>query len=333
MSIKIISKNQKNIEEFLKFRNMNCSNADDIKESQNIVILGNFDGVHEGHRKIFDSAVKKSLLKGYKSVVYTFSEYPQKKESRITTPSEKLELISGADINYIYLDEFEDVKNFSPEEFVDKILIKTLNTKEIYCGFNFTFGKNKSGNIKVLDNIIREKYNNSIALNVQPPVLDNENEIISSTRIRRYIEKSDLTKMKELLGHNFIIMGKVIHGKKLGRTLGFPTANLTFENRIYPEFGVYGVYIHIEGENKIYHGAMNIGKNPTVESDCLNVETHIFDFDKDIYGKIILIEILEKIRDEVKLNSLDELMKKIEDTTHTWRKRIDEKYYDTSKNR
>lgn len=129
------------------------------------------------------------------------------------------------------------------------------------------------------------------------------------------------------------MLGGVVHGKKLGRTLGFPTANFKFRNKVYPNFGVYGVYIQIEGDKKIYHGVMNIGRNPTVESGTLNIETHIFDFDKDIYGKVILVEVLEKISDEIKLNSINELIEKISNDVESWRKRIDEKYYDTSKNR
>ena len=225
------------------------------------------------------------------------------------------------------------MRNYSPEEFVEKVLVNTLNVKEIYCGFNFTFGKNKSGNIKVLDDIIRDKYDNSIIINVQSPVLDSENDIISSTRIRDYIEKADFDKISDLSGHNFIIMGEVIHGKKLGRTLGFPTANLEFDNKVYPDFGVYGVYVHIEGDDKIYHGVMSIGENPTIEGHGLSVETHIFDFNRDIYGKIIMVEVLEKISDQIKLNSIDELIEKINVDAILWKKRIEEKYHDTSKNR
>lgn len=334
--MKIISRNCKNVDELIRYKNISCNlgeNLNFLNKTENVVILGNLDGVHKGHKAIIDEAVKKAKEKGYKTVVYTFREYPQKKSTRITTPSEKIQLIDECNIDYLYLEEFELVRGYSPEEFVEKILVETLNAKEVYCGFNFTFGKNKCGNINTLDNIFKNKFNGDIKLNVLSPILDSNNEIISSTRIRKYIEETNLVKMKELLGHNFIIMGEVIHGKKLGRTLGFPTANLNFEDKVYPHFGVYGAYIHIEGDPNIYHGVINIGKNPTVTYIGLTVEAHIFDFNKDIYGKIIMIEVLEKISDEVKLNSIDELIKKINDDAQKWRKRIDEKYYDTSKNR
>ena len=334
--IKLITKKCEYLTEIIKFKDLNCNfqqNSDDLKKKGNIIILGNFDGVHKGHMTIFQNAITRAKEKDYNTVVYTFREYPQKKSTKITTPSEKVELIDEAGIDYIYLDEFEDVRNYSPEEFVEKVLVNTLNVKEIYCGFNFTFGKNKSGNIKVLDDIIRDKYNNSILINVQSPVLDSENDIISSTRIREYIEKTDFKKITELLGHNFIIIGEVIHGKKLGRTLGFPTANLEFDNKVYPDFGVYGVYVHVEGDSKIYHGVMSIGENPTIKGHGLSVETHIFDFNRDIYGKIVMVEVLEKISNQIKLNSIDELIEKINVDAIIWKKRIEEKYHDTSKNR
>ncbi len=334
--IKLIGKDCMSLMEAIQFKNLNCNFSENLKElknSNNIVILGNFDGVHRGHSTIFKNAVSKAKEKNYKTVVYTFKEYPQKKENRITTPSEKVLLIDNFNIDYIYLEEFEDVKDYTQEEFVEKILINTLNAKEIYCGFNFTFGKNKSGNIKTLDNIIKDRHGGSVILNIQSPVLDSENSIISSTRIRNYIEKADFSKIKELSGHNLLIMGEVVHGRKLGRTLGFPTANLKFQNKVYPNFGVYGVYVQIEGEDEIYHGVMNIGKNPTIEESGLTIETHIFDFDREIYGKVIKIEVLEKISDEIKLNSISELIEKIHNDAEIWRKRIKDKYYDTSKNR
>ncbi len=334
--VKLISKKCGKLSEVIKFKKLDCNfsvNREELKKSKNVVILGNFDGVHKGHARIFSDAVEKAKKMGYKTVVYTFREYPFKLENRITTPSEKVELIDRHGIDYIYMEEFEDVREQTPDEFVEKVLMETLNAAEIYCGFNFTFGKGKSGNIRILDNIIDEKYKDRINLNIVNPILDEDNIIISSTRIRRYIEKTDFHQIKKLLGHNPIIMGEVIHGKKLGRTFGFPTANLTFKNKVYPHFGVYGVYVQIEGFDEIFHGVMNIGKNPTIEENGLSVETYILNFDEYIYGKIIMIEILEKISDEIKLNSIEELIEKIDKDTEIWKKRIKEKYYDTGKNR
>lgn len=330
MGIEIITENCNNVIEFLEFKkseNITCyslrDNLSEFKENGTVVILGNFDGVHKAHKKILQKGVKKAQEKGYKTVVYTFNEYPNKKHTRITNQSEKAFIMEKNGIDYLYLEEFEKVRNYTPENFVEKILIEKLNAKEVLCGFNFTFGKKKSGDAKLLKSILEK---NGINLKVQEPVLDNELEIISSTNIRKYIKKTNLKKVKELLDHNLLILGKVVHGKQLGRTIGFPTANLKFENKVYPSFGVYGVkiYFYENGIFKIYAGVMNIGRNPTVDKDNLSVETHIFDFDEDIYGKYILIEIFENIRKEVKFNSLNELKNQINKDSIYWRNKVKE---------
>ena len=294
-------------------------NLKEIKQNKNIVILGNFDGVHKGHQIILQKAVTHAKKENLKTIVYTFNEYPKNKQTKITTCSEKAYLLNENGIDYLYLEQFEKVRNYTPEEFVEKVLLNILNVKEVYCGFNFTFGKGKSGDVSILEKLLKEK---NIKLNVQNPVRDENNEIISSTRVRNYIKKGNFEKVRELLGHNFIILGEVIYGKQLGRVLGFPTANLQFENKIYPEFGVYGVKVHIEGDEKIYNGVMNIGKNPTVDIGVLSVETNIFDFSDDIYEKIILIEVLENIRSEKKFNSVDELKKQIGYDVDYWKNKI-----------
>nr|WP_314115223.1 bifunctional riboflavin kinase/FAD synthetase [uncultured Leptotrichia sp.] len=294
-------------------------NLKEIKQNKNIVILGNFDGVHKGHQIILQKAVTHAKKENLKTIVYTFNEYPKNKQTKITTCSEKAYLLNENGIDYLYLEQFEKVRNYTPEEFVEKVLLNILNVKEVYCGFNFTFGKGKSGDVSILEKLLKEK---NIKLNVQNPVRDGNNEIISSTRVRNYIKKGNFEKVRELLGHNFIILGEVIYGKQLGRVLGFPTANLQFENKIYPEFGVYGVKVHIEGDEKIYNGVMNIGKNPTVDIGVLSVETNIFDFSDDIYGKIILIEVLKNIRSEKKFNSVDELKKQIGYDVNYWKNKI-----------
>ena len=323
--MKFITKNLSEIKDIieynksLKFTDYD-KNIEEIGRSKNIVILGNFDGIHKGHKIILEKAVKKAKEKNLKTIVYTFSEYPKNQQTKITTCSEKAYLLNKNEIDYLYLEQFEKVRNYSPEEFVEKVIVNELNADEVYCGFNFTFGKGKSGNVGILEKLLKER---NIKLNVQDAVLDEEGEVISSTRIRNYIKKSNFDKVRELLGHNFIILGEVIYGKQLGRVIGFPTANLKFENKIYPEFGVYGAKIHIQGDDKVYNGVMNIGRNPTVDKDNLSVETHIFDFDKDIYGKYILIEIFENIRKEVKFGSIDELKNQIDKDSKYWKNKVE----------
>lgn len=320
--MKFITKNLAEIKEIIEY----CVNAEipdyhknieEIKCNKNIAVLGNFDGIHKGHQVILRKAVKRAKEKGLKTIVYTFSEYPKNQQTKITTCSEKAYLLNKNEIDYLYLEQFEKVRNYSPEEFVEKVIVNELNADEVYCGFNFTFGKGKSGNVGILEKLLKER---NIKLNVQDAVLDEEGEVISSTRIRNYIKKGNFNKIRELLGHNFIILGEVIYGKQLGRVIGFPTANLKFENKIYPEFGVYGVKIHIQGDDKVYNGVMNIGRNPTVDVGVLSVETNIFDFNEDIYGKIILIEVLENIRYEKKFNSVEELKEQIGKDANYWKK-------------
>ena len=281
--MKFITENLTEIKDIIEYCNVEVpdyyKNIEEIKHNKNIVILGNFDGVHKGHQVILQKAVERAKEKELKTIVYTFSEYPKNQQTKITTCSEKAYFLDKNKIDYLCLEQFEKVRNYSPEEFVEKVIVNDLNAAEVYCGFNFTFGKGKSGNIETLKKLLEER---NLKLNVQKAVLDDDGEIISSTRIRNYIKEGNFEKVRELLGHNFIILGEVVYGKQLGRVLGFPTANLRFENKIYPEFGVYGVKVHIEDDEKIYNGVMNIGRNPTVDIGVLSVETNIFDFSLNI---------------------------------------------------
>ncbi|WP_314392850.1 bifunctional riboflavin kinase/FAD synthetase [Leptotrichia shahii] len=331
--MKFITENLTEIKDIIEYCNVEVpdyyKNIEEIKHNKNIVILGNFDGVHKGHQVILQKAVERAKEKELKTIVYTFSEYPKNQQTKITTCSEKAYFLDKNKIDYLCLEQFEKVRNYSPEEFVEKVIVNDLNAAEVYCGFNFTFGKGKSGNVETLKKLLEER---KLKLNVQKAVLDDDGEIISSTRIRNYIKEGNFEKVRELLGHNFIILGEVVYGKQLGRVIGFPTANLKFENKIYPEFGVYGVKIHIQGDEKIYNGVMNIGRNPTVNVGILSVETNIFDFNEDIYGKIILIEVLENIRYEKKFSSVEKLKEQIGKDASYWKNKID-KYQKEKENR
>ena len=331
--MKFITENLTEIKDIIEYCNVEVpdyyKNIEEIKHNKNIVILGNFDGVHKGHQVILQKAVERAKDKGLKTIVYTFSEYPKNQQTKITTCSEKAYFLDKNKIDYLCLEQFEKVRNYSPEEFVEKVIVNDLNAAEVYCGFNFTFGKGKSGNVETLKKLLEVR---KLKLNVQKAVLDDDGEIISSTRIRNYIKEGNFEKVRELLGHNFIILGEVVYGKQLGRVIGFPTANLKFENKIYPEFGVYGVKIHIQGDEKIYNGVMNIGRNPTVNVGILSVETNIFDFNEDIYGKIILIEVLENIRYEKKFSSVEKLKEQIGKDASYWKNKID-KYQKEKENR
>lgn len=337
--MEIIVKKEEYIKDFLKLSNVNVFNDFTFKE-KNIVILGNFDGVHLGHIELINNAIKRAKELNLKVLLYTFREYPKKKDSLITSLSEKLYILNNYDIDYIYLEEFEDIKEFEPLEFINKILIDKLNVEEVFCGFNYTFAKNKKGDIELLSNILKNKVNiiNPVIYNLKTDekkiirqeelkfYLDKGYYIISSTFIKTLIESGNMEMVEKLLSHEYIIMGKVVHGKKIARTLGFPTANIPAENRKYPIFGVYGVKVKVEGYDKEYYGIMNIGRNPTLENEGIHIETHIFDFTEDIYDKIIVSSLIKNIRLERKMSSLEELKKQILSDEKIWRNIINEKY-------
>ena len=299
-------------------------------ENKMVVILGNFDGVHLGHMELINSAIKYAKERNLKTLLYTFRVLPPKSENVITTLYEKVDFLNTIDgLDYVYIEEFNDVKDLKPEDFCNLILLKKLNAKSIFCGFNFTFGKNKKGTVdylykefsKVFDiNVIEPVMYNSLIEKIKVNnIIEDDFNVISSTFIKKLLDEGKLDKVNKLLGHPYFIMGKVVKGKQLARKLGYPTANLCSRNKKYPKYGVYGVKLIIEGYSNVYYGIMNIGKNPTVENEGLHIETHIFDFDDDIYGKKIKVELLFYIRNERKMNSLDELKSQIKEDIKKWR--------------
>ncbi|CAM3170069.1 riboflavin biosynthesis protein RibF [Streptobacillus felis] len=339
--MKIILKDISYAEDFAKFSN-NKILRDIVFKEKNIVVLGNFDGVHLGHHEIISKALELGKKLNQKVLIYTFKEYPKKRDTLITTLSEKLYIFDKLKIDYVYLEDFYDVNELSPEDFVDKILLEKLNASEIFCGFNYTFGSNKKGDVVKLKELLKDKINvnviNPILFNLKTDelkiveinelkeYLDRDYCVISSTFIKTLIENGKMNYVQKLLGHKYIIMGKVVHGKKLARTLGFPTANLSSKNKIYPLFAVYGVKIYIENDKNEYYGIMNIGKNPTIENEGLHIETHIFDFNQDIYDKIIVVELFENIRLEKRMGSLEELKNQILMDTKIWKEKINDEY-------
>lgn len=291
--------------------------------------LGTFDGIHKGHQYLIKEAVKKAKEIGGKSMVLTFSEHPQKVFRGITKPilinthREKIHLLKQLGVDIVVFAHFtEEFKNLSAEEFVLNILKNKLHAKFIFAGFNYTFGKNRLGTPESLVKLGKQLQ---IEVNIIEPVKFN-GRIINSSEIRDFIEKGEIEKAKEYLGSDIIIIGEVEHGKKIGRTIGFPTANLKVFNKIYPPRGIYGVEVLIEGENRLRHGLLNIGFNPTIPNEFpkLSVEVYILDFDEDIYGKELLVKIVKYNRPEKKCNSLEELKKLIHDDVVAWRVYLEE---------
>lgn len=289
------------------------------------VAIGAFDGIHMGHRELISKAVKKAKEKNGKAVVFTFLNHPLEVTNSIKAPKlissleEKVHIIKSLGVDYLILQPFtKEFSNMVPEEFVKKVLKNILNTKEVYVGFNFSFGKGGKGTVENLKSF-GKKLN--IEINIIEPVTMKE-QIISSTFIREMLVIGNLDIANRCLGQPFLIIGEVVHGRKLGRTMGFPTANLKILNKIYPPFGIYGGRVKIEGEERSWNAVINIGKNPTLKPDERSIEVHILDFDRDIYGKKICVSLMEFLREEKKFNSMDELKETIKNDVLNWRAKV-----------
>lgn len=280
-----------------------------IRYSKNIILpkkdkyiaLGVFDGVHLGHQKLIKLTVDKAKKNDGIGIVVTFDPHPDKiinPESDIfflTTLEERINLIKDLDVDIFLIIKFDNkMSKMLPEDFLSKILADGLQTKELFVGFNYKFGFQGKGNVDFL-----REYGKLYKLktNILKPMVIN-NTIISSTIIKNYIKLGEIGKAKKLLGHNITISGKVVSGKSRGRKLlNFATANIeTSLDKILPANGVYLVEIKIDDEK--YYGLMNIGFKPTFKETERTIEVHIINFNKEIYNKKVVVNILQRIRDE-----------------------------------
>lgn len=296
---------------------------DNLGEIKNPVLtIGTFDGVHVGHQKIIQQINQEAdKLKG-ESVLLTFYPHPRivlnpKNHglSLIQTQEEKLKKLERFGLkNVIVIPFTPEFANLSAEDFVLKYLVEKLKVKNIIIGYDHQFGKNREGGVNFLN-----KLSNQHKFRVTEIPAQEINDVnISSTLIRKAIENGDMPSANKYLGEKFSIQGSVVKGQQLGRTIGFPTANIeiTDTTKIIPPKGVYHISIQVKGIK--YYGMMNIGERPTVsDSGIKSIEVNIFDFDNEIYGEITTISILEKVRDEIKFNSIEELKNQL---------KIDEKH-------
>lgn len=272
------------------------------------VALGFFDGVHIGHRAVIDVAVN-SKKDGLSACIFSFtihSETPDKKNGakEIQTPVMKLKTFDKIGADYVYMPDFSDFKNLSPEEFIDEVLIKLLNAKKLCCGSDFRFGHFAKGDAEFLKEYCAKKGIETI---IVTKLLDN-GEDISSTRIRNYLADGDIKSANRLLGRPFSFSYEVIHGHKLGRTINIPTINQQFDDLcVIPKFGVYASYVVLNG--KKYPSVTNIGVKPTVETHKIKplAETYIIGIDEDLYGEEIEVALLDFLREEKKFSGIGEL--------------------------
>lgn len=282
------------------------------KKNNLSLALGYFDGVHLGHKAVIKSAVEYARKHGTKSAVITFKDHPccyfyGVCPKYILSREERRKQIEKIGIDYLYELDFSKISTLSAQDYLENILIKNFSPISISTGFNHYFGAQKSGSTEFLTQM-SNKYN-YIYFKIDEKKLNGET--ISSTAIRNLLADGNIAKANLMLGYNFSIEGTVIKGQQLGRKIEFRTANITYPPELITvPFGAYSVKVILQGQ--VYNGVTNIGIRPTVStSNQCSVETHIIDFNKDIYGEKIRVEFINMLRPEKKFNSLDELKKQI----------------------
>jgi riboflavin kinase/FMN adenylyltransferase len=299
------------------------NNLDNFKTPLNksVITIGTFDGVHIGHKYVLKKVVQLSLENNYNSIVLTFFPHPRmvlQQDSSIkllNTIQEKESLLSELEIENLIVHPFDlEFSRLSAEEFVKDILVEKLNIGIIIIGHDHRFGRNRTATINDLT-AFGKRYDFEV---IEISAREIDDIAISSTKIRKALLDGNVFTANNYLGYNYFLSGKIVTGKKIGRTIGFPTANIEIsENyKLIPRNGVYIISSKIN--NVKYFGMMNIGVNPTVEGLGQKIEVHFFDFNKNIYDEAVQIDIYYRIRDEKKYNSLDELksqLKKDESTS------------------
>ena len=280
-----------------------------------IVTIGTFDGVHIGHQKIIEKLIQGTENSDYESLILTFFPHPRmvlheaSSIKLLNTINEKSGFLKKMGLDNLVIHPFDkEFSNLSAEEFVKTILVDSFNIQKIIIGYDHRFGKNRAANI---DDLIAfgDKYGFEVE---QISAQEVDSVSVSSTKIRDAIANGTMAVANEFLGYNYLLSGKIIKGKQLGRTIGFPTANIKIEEnyKLIPKNGVYIVKSIIQ--EKTVFGIMNIGLNPTVNGEDLSIEVHFLDFDIAIYNTEITVLVINRIRDEQKFSSIDLLKAQIQ---------------------
>jgi riboflavin kinase/FMN adenylyltransferase len=281
-----------------------------------VVTLGTFDGVHIGHQKIVQQLLNSAHQSNCESVILTFFPHPrmvlqdQSEIRLLNSIQERTELLEKTGLDHLIIHPFD--KTFSrltAEEFVKDILVKKLNIQKIVIGYDHRFGRNRTADIHDLID-----FGHKFGFDVeQISAQQIEAVSVSSTKIRTALLEGNIALANQYLGYHYQLNGTVVHGRKLGRTIGFPTANIAIDAayKLIPKKGVYIVQSIVEDQS--VYGMMNIGTNPTVDGQELSVEVYFLDFDGDLYDKTISVSLLDYIRDELKFDSIDALKKAIQD--------------------
>ena len=290
-----------------------------------VLTIGTFDGVHLGHQKIIERVVTTARQEGLLATIFTFFPHPRmvvqhdKGLKLIHTLEEKKQLLQQLGVDLLVVQPFNEAfAQLTAEEFVSTILVQHLNVKKVIIGYDHRFGRNRTANINDM-RLFGEKYGFAVE---EISVQEVDEVSVSSTKIREALNKGDVTTAEHYLGTPYSLTGTVVHGLKLGRTLGYPTANIrvTEDYKLIPKDGVYAVYSYI-GAQKVY-GMMSIGKNPTIEGKGASIEVYFFDFNGDLYDRELTIYFVKYLREERKFSSVALLKKQLQDDETTARKAI-----------
>ena len=280
-----------------------------------IVTIGTFDGVHIGHQKIIEKLIQETKNADCESLILTFFPHPRmvlhetSSIKLLNTIGEKSCLLEKMRLDNLVIHPFDkEFSNLSAEEFVKTILVDAFNIQKIIIGYDHRFGKNRAANIEDLI-LFGKKYGFEVE---QISAQEIDSVSVSSTKIRDAIANGTMAVANEYLGYDYLLSGKIIQGKQLGQTIGFPTANIKIEEnyKLIPKNGVYVVKSHLQ--EKTVFGIMNIGLNPTVNGENLSIEVHFLDFNADLYNTQISVSVIARIRDEEKFTSIDLLKAQIQ---------------------
>ena len=278
-----------------------------------IITIGTFDGVHNGHRQILNQLIEEANEVDGTPVVITFYPHPKQIVGNdlssvlvLNTLEEKSALLAEVGIEHLVVVPFtKEFAEQSAEDYIKNFLVRSFKPHTIIIGYDHRFGKNRAGNYELLE-VKGQEFNYKVK-EIPEHIL--HNITISSTKIRTQLLEGNISTANELLGYDYFFSGNVITGKQLGRTIGFPTANLAINNesKLIPGNGVYAVTVQIENDKTIFNGMMNIGVRPTFEKTERTIEVNIFDFDSSIYDKQLTVHIKTRLRDEMKFDGIDSL--------------------------
>lgn len=279
-------------------------------KSPSVITIGTFDGVHIGHQKIIKRLQNIAQKENLQSVILTFFPHPRMVLQHSTnlkllnTIDERQDILTSLGLGHLIIKKFtKEFSKLSAEHYVNDILVDGLNAKQIIIGYDHRFGKNRRADINDLIAFGSQYQFKVEEISVQ----DIEEVAVSSTKIRTSLNRGDITTANAFLGYNYFLTGTVVKGKQIGKQIGFPTANIYIKEdyKLIPKNGVYVVKSYIE--NSLFYGMMNIGTNPTVDGSHQSIEVHFFEFNQNLYSKKLKIEMIKRLRDERKFDSLESL--------------------------